>query len=56
MVVRKTGHCGHRTSLPLDLHMGDYMKNMVYERKVNRANEMEHIISMLQDAEITLLS
>jgi hypothetical protein len=41
-VVRRIGHRDHRTSVPLDIHIWGYMKNMVHERKVYRG-EVLHL-------------
>jgi hypothetical protein len=47
-VVLGIVHCGHRTSLALDYHACDYMKNMAYK---NKEKDRNYIIefSMLQD-------
>jgi hypothetical protein len=44
VVVRRIGHCSHPTSLPVDFQVRGYMKNMVYERKVNRREELHYRI------------
>jgi hypothetical protein len=44
VVVRRIGHCGHRTSLPQDFHIWGYIKYMIYERKLSRREEIYHRI------------
>jgi hypothetical protein len=41
VVVRRIGH---RTSLPLDFYVWGYMKNKLYERKVDGRKELHHRI------------
>jgi hypothetical protein len=40
VVIRKIGHRGHRTSLSLGCHVWGFMKNKVYEGKVNITDEL----------------
>jgi hypothetical protein len=44
LVVRRIGHCGYQTLLPLDCHVWGFMKNVAYEHKVNRREELHYQI------------
>jgi hypothetical protein len=44
VVVCKTGHCGHRTSLPQNFNAWGFTKKMVRERKVNGREELHERI------------